>query len=399
MTEPPKRRKARVTKRRVAPGLWQLNTDLYEIRVRGVCPHSGKMRSRWRRFEGSKLGALAERERLHAELAGGVTSEPPQRETLEAFAHSWLSTQLARGDWRETTAQRYAQSLELHIVPSLGSLYVDAITPRDVETAVTDWAKRYKRATVNSWLRVLRTVLSAAVAQSVVASNAAASVRALRERRDDDGDETDWANSLTPPELGAYLRSWRELYPEHVALIATFVLTGLRWGEATALMWADIEAAEKNGVIHIRRSHVRGVIRNTTKTGRRRLVPLPIELGKVLGEHRRALLAAQHPGLVAGWVFANDAGKPRANGSLCYVNQRVLAHAKITKRVTLHGLRRTATDLLRRAAVDPVAAKAITGHTTDRMREHYSTVSADETRDVGARVAALVPAAFAPRGG
>jgi integrase len=65
------------------------------------------------------------------------------------------------------------------------------------------------------------------------------------------------------------------------------------------------------------------------------------------------------PGLLAGWVFPNGAGKPRANGSLCDANRRVLAHAKIAKRVTIHGLRRTATDLLGRAAVDPVAAKAI----------------------------------------
>jgi hypothetical protein len=46
----------------------------------------------------------------------------------------------------------------------------------------------------------------------------------------------------------------------------------------------------------------------------------------------------------------------------------------------------------RRAAVDPVAAKAIIGHTTDRMREHYSTVGADEARSIGERVVSLVPA-------
>ena len=110
------------------------------------------------------------------------------------------------------------------------------------------------------------------------------------------------------------------------------------------------------------------------------------------------LLATQHPGLLDGWVFPNGVGKPRANGSLCDANRRVLAHAGITKRVTIHGLRRTATDLLRRAAVDPVAAKAIIGHTTDRMREHDSTVNAEETRHIGTRVASLVPAVRLARG-
>ena len=107
------------TRRRVAPGLWQLNTDLYEMRMRGICPHSGKMLSRWRRFQGSKLEAIAERDRLQAALKGGA-SEAPERETLEVFARSWLSTRLARDDWRETTAQRYAEALDLHILPRFG---------------------------------------------------------------------------------------------------------------------------------------------------------------------------------------------------------------------------------------------------------------------------------------
>jgi hypothetical protein len=76
-----------------------------------------------------------------------------------------------------------------------------------------------------------------------------------------------------------------------------------------------------------------------------------------------------------------------------------LAHAGIPKRVTINGLRRTTTDLLRRSAVHPVAAKAIIGHTTDRMREHYSTVNAEETRDIGTRFASLVPAVRLNRGG
>ena len=91
------------------------------------------------------------------------------------------------------------------------------------------------------------------------------------------------------------------------------------------------------------------------------------------------------------WVFPNGAGNPRANGALSNRNRTVLAHARIARRVTIHGLRRTATDLLRRTALDPVLAKAIIGHATDRMREHYSTVGADQAAAVGTRLLALMP--------
>jgi integrase len=398
MTETPAGISKPRKRRQVAPGLWQLNTDLYEIRVRGISPTTGKMTSRWRQFRGSRLEALAERERLRRGLKRAAQPEQA-RETLSTFARSWLSTRLARADWRETTARRYAESLDLHVLPSLGHVFVDALTPRAIELALAEWARTYQRATVNSWLRVLRTMLNDAVAHGVMANNPAARVRALRERSDDEGDEDDWANALTPTELDAYLRSWLELYPGRLPLIVTLVLTGLRWGEATALTWADVDAAESCGVLRVRRSHVRGVIRNTTKTGKRRSVPFPAELAAVLTNHRRGMVEAQHAGLKDGWVFANGAGKPQSNGSLCAENKAVLKHAGITKRVTIHGLRRTATDLLRRAAVDPVAAKAIIGHTTDRMREHYSTVGADEARGIGARLVSLVPALSATRGG
>lgn len=100
-------------------------------------------------------------------------------------------------------------------------------------------------------------MLNDAVAHGVIANNPAARVRAIRERSDDEGDEDDWANALTPIELDTYLRGWLELYPARLPLIVTLVLTGLRWGEATALMWTDIAAAESCSVLRVRRSHVR----------------------------------------------------------------------------------------------------------------------------------------------
>lgn len=373
-------------KRQVAPGIWQLKTDTFLIRVRAISPRTGKMEARKRLFVGSKAEARSERERLREEIESEELVEHAQRETLEAFARSWLSTRLARGDLRENTAQRYPEGLDLHILPALGETHLDAITPRMVESVVTSWAARYKPTTVNGWLRLLRTILAEAQKHGLVRPNAALAVRALRERSEDDfDDDADVYNALAPHEVGPYLHAWRSLYLEHYALIATLLFTGLRWGEATALMWTDVEAAETNGVLRIRRSQVRAVIRNATKTGRRRVVPFPEPLATLLREHRKRMVAEQHPGLDSGWVFPNDVGKPRVNGSLSQQSQRALKHAGISHRVTIHGLRRTATDLLRRAAVDPVAAKAIIGHTTDRMREHYSSMSSDEARHRRAR--------------
>jgi len=70
---------------------------------------------------------------------------------------------------------------------------------------------------------------------------------------------------------------------------------------------------------------------------------------------------------------------------------KCLQYAEITKRFTVHGLRYTFTDLVRRANVDAVVRRALTGHVTEEMQRHYSTVGLDEKRAAIAGVLRLVP--------
>jgi integrase len=62
----------------------------------------------------------------------------------------------------------------------------------------------------------------------------------------------------------------------------------------------------------------------------------------------------------------------------------------VEERFTVHGLRRTFVDLARRARVDGVVTRSLTGHVTEKMRLHYSTVGMDEKRSAVAAVALLV---------
>ena len=65
--------------------------------------------------------------------------------------------------------------------------------------------------------------------------------------------------------------------------------------------------------------------------------------------------------------------------------------AGIEKRFTIHGLRYTFTDLVRHANVDAVVRRALTGHVTEEMQRHHSTVGIDEKRAAIAGVPRLVP--------
>jgi hypothetical protein len=59
------------------------------------------------------------------------------------------------------------------------------------------------------------------------------------------------------------------------------------------------------------------------------------------------------------------------------------------KAFTQRGLRRTFNDLARAAQVEGIVTRSISGHVTERIQEHYSTVHEDEQRAGIARVISL----------
>ena len=83
-------------------------------------------------------------------------------------------------------------------------------------------------------------------------------------------------------------------------------------------------------------------------------------------------------GVVTGDEFRR--APPRACRIAC-AGSRVEALLGFKIHFTPRGLRRTFNDLARNAKVEAIITKSISGHQTDRMREHYSTVSAAEQRD------------------
>ncbi len=89
-------------------------------------------------------------------------------------------------------------------------------------------------------------------------------------------------------------------------------------------------------------------------------------------------------------------GRLRATLSSLYKAWRKCAdQAGVDKRFTVHGMRYTFNDLVRRAKVDAVIRRSLTGHVTEEMQRHYSDVGLDEKRAATAGVIRLVPTSVA----
>lgn len=380
-------------------GIVHLGANRYEIRARATCPRSGKRKEARREVVCSGIKeARAELQKLREELderiAGGEIVKP-ERVTLRTFAISWLDGRLASGKLKPSAASKIASVLDLHVLPVLGDLYLDAITPTDVE----DWLKgqrekryaagkgrhskrkgaptrAYSPLAILGHFRVLRAVARAA------------RVKLRLPHAFTDGVETPAAialhddNALDAVQLGRVLQAVAKLSPAWYPAVLLDVTTGLRWGELSGLRWDDVREDER--IIIVRRGNWKGREVATTKTGAVKAVPLLPVVADALREHRQRMVAAQHPGLAAGWIFPTGKGSLHRGSPLRKVLGPALREAGITHRVTPHGLRHSANDLLRRVAGGEVV-RAILGHATPLMTLHYSHVDEDEKQTAASR--------------
>ncbi len=366
-------------------GIQKLGPRKYKVRVRGVDPRTGQMKEVKRIVETDLRGAQRVREELYAEIKTGIEEEQKERVTVATYARSWLEARLPR--IKIGTAQHYATVLDLHILPAFGEIYFDSLMRLDIDKWISGQAERYQPESINGQLRVLKSLCRDAV-EDLGIKNPTARVRALP-KRDVEGDKC----ALTAKELRSLFDAVQNFAEKEYPLLVTLAFTGMRWGEATALKWSDIDKEEE--IIRVFRAHRFGVV-STPKANKPRIYPLVPELVKVLQEHQSRLATENHPGLSEDWIFATrskkDSNKPslRTPSSWQKSLPKWLAAAGISKHITPHSFRRTNVDLLRQAKVDAVIARSLVGHATESMREHYSSVSHEEKREAISRVIELV---------
>lgn len=357
------------------PGVKKRPDGRYRVRVKARDPKTGRMKELKRVLNvASEAEAARAKQELRELFEAGSTAIRPR---VADYAKSWLTTKLP--SLKPSTAYKYAQVLDQHVLRAFEDHYVDAVSRDDIIA----WreAQVGKPATINSRLRVLRTLFADATAELGLPRNPCARVKAVTPSFHDRP-----PNRLTAGQLARVLAALREHEPDRYPLFLTLAFTAARPGEATALTWDDIDFGAET--IHIRRAHWKGLA-GTTKTGASRRVPMLAPLADALKAHRRTLIERQAPGLEAGLVFPSSKGTIIRASALQKPLKRALKAAGIEARFTLQGFRRTFNNLLRQATTGEVV-RSITGHVTERMTEHYSHIEPDEKRRAATDVLHLV---------
>ena len=369
-------------------GVYQVKRNVFRVRVSRLDPRKGVAKNTERLFKGVSIQeAVRKRNELVEELSRADGVGAGARIRVGDYAKSWLDTKLAT--LSPNTAERYVDALESHILSrsgGLGEFYFDSLKRMDVQEWINkEVAAGYAPGTVRGWFTILRTLVRDAVADLGIAPDPTHRVTLPEEA------EHSEPNALTPDELSRFLAAVKanKRYRRNYGLTVVLAFTGLRFCHASALKWEDIDF--ENGIIRVVRRQVRGHVGPVSRRKRAPAeLPLPSAIAEVLKEHRRRLIETQNSGLQEGWVFPSLRGTLRTPSSLTKTWEGCLKAIGLKGRFTVHGLRRTFNDLTRRAGADGLVTRALTGHVTEAMTAHYSTVGLDEKREAVAGVVRLV---------
>jgi integrase len=376
------------------PGVWRLKDGGWFVRARGIDPKTGhQIEVSDVRREGTADEAFAWlRQEMKRVRDGSRGLEAPKTRFCD-FAVSLLERKIARGDiWSPRGRGKWTVTLEHHLLPVFGEVYVDRLSRDDIDAWMDKVSARIARgelsaATANTHLAILRVISGAAFARNPGADP----MLGVTPFRQPPGRETytdDHPNSLRPDDVPRFVEEVRRSWPQHFAMVTLGFCTGLRpsslrplrrTGPFTDVLWEE-------AILLVRRSQTDGEAVERTKTGTRQRLHLPSELVDVLRWHCTRLTERQ---LASDLLFPSETGGFRSGSVLDKPFTAVAAAIGLPYRVTARAMRRTFQDLARAAAVADVVTRSVSGHATEAMQRHYSTVNAGEQRAALARVIKL----------
>jgi integrase len=329
-------------------------------------------------------------------LESGVYTERKDVTLGEFLREEWLP--VTQNTIRSTTHASYTTHVKKHIVPTLGRVKLQKLTPVMINALYAQLLKDGKVCgkgglSANSVRRVhatLHRALNDAVRWDRLFRNPCDAADPPRLGADLGEKTHAWTNL----ELRKFLESVKNerLYPLWLAL----AMTGLRRGEALALRWADVDLERAR--LSVRRSLVpiNGTVEvHEPKTSRgRRLValdPFTVSVLRAWGSRQKEERLEWGP----GWTDS-ELVFTRPDGKLIHPERVSKAFRAAVKKtglppIHLHDLRHTHATLALEAGVHPKVVSDRLGHATVAITlDIYSHAIPALSEEAAATVAALV---------
>jgi len=286
--------------------------------------------------------------------------------TLDKYFDEWLTGK--RGSIKGNTLKWYAAYYKGHISPRLGNVKLQKMERRQVlafqkELSEGDLSIR----TCNNIMKILKIVLNDAVTDEIITKNPAEGIKALKEVNAKAAET--YHRALTEQEQKDFMQEMAgDYYYEFVAFL---LCTGMRFGEAAALTWSDIDY--KQNVIHVTKT-VTFNEDNTRTTGTpksesgKRDIPLNDTIKGVLARQRKKqsiIVQIEHRVFVS--VYGKMVNNCAVNRAINSALERLEEQGKPIEHFTAHALRDTFATRYIEQGGSPQTLKTILGHSSLAM--------------------------------
>jgi integrase len=374
-----------------------------ERKPRECCPKcGGELAETEERRRAIKGGFATQREcqaALHKVLTAveARSYAPPTRITVKDFLLSeWLPT--VKGTLRPTTFASYTMLAREHIIPRLGSLQLQKLSPGAI-TALYAYLLEEGRVCGKGGLsassvRRVHAVLHRSCRDAVRWGRLTVNPVDAADPPKASAEHAERLPVWTVEQLAAFLTSVTD--DRLFALWRLLAMTGMRRGEALGLAWEDLDM--EKGRLTIRRAWVpvNGVGQMSepkTKRGRRTIALDPVTLDALKAHAARQAderSAWDEAWIEAGLVFTGTDGQPLQPWAVSKAF-RNLSKAAMLPAIPLHGLRHSYATLALASGVNPRIVSSRLGHSTVALTlDVYSHVLPQQDREAAERIAALL---------
>ncbi len=329
---------------------------------------NGKRIRRWHSGFRTKKDAEVARIELLAKVQQGSYVQPARTTVADYLLGQWLPA--IGASVRTSTLSSYRMIVVHHIVPALGGVTLQNLTPARLNAFYADLlshgrkdGKGLSHKSVRNIHVVLRKALGDAMKWGTLARNPAALSEPPKLRNAGRAEMRTWA----PEEARAFLtdRESDRLYTAWLLLAST----GMRRGEVLGLRWRDIDF--DGATLSVRQTLITvdyGLEFSTPKTQKsRRSISLDVVTVAALRTHRAAQLQER---MMVGaaytdhdLVFSKPDGSPLHPDYVSQLFDRAVSRLGLP-RIRLHDLRHTYATLALQAGVHPKIVSERLGHST-----------------------------------
>lgn len=292
--------------------------------------------------------------------------------TVREYLLEYLETH-AKPSFKETSFDTEKTIIEARIIPALGKIRLQSLTPRIIKAFYAELRKKYSKEYVKNIHGVLKRALRLAYSESGLLSEDIMSKISMRNKVN--ANEQKEMQFWTTEEFTLFLQSSKEHV--HYIVFALAIYTGMRRGEVLGLRWKDIDFEKKElRVIQTANWTRKGLVIQRPKTNDSiRRVKL---FQQIIDDLHERKIQIQH--------FKKQYGDLYEDNDLvcCYPTGGYIKPKRITegfgvltrkaglKKIRFHDLRHTHASFLLHIDIHPKVAAERLGMTPAMFNERYS---------------------------